>query len=126
MIQTGDWMVRLVPMLTGLGVVVVSALLAKFVLHSRKKKVQSQRSMPLMYSQRSKAQYTVQPTRQSALMPRMYSQRGKAQYAAYVQLTRQKHSMPRIYCQRGKAQYAAYVQPMRQKAQYAAYVLPTR
>jgi hypothetical protein len=43
MYQTGDWMVRLVPMLTGLGVVVVSALLAKFVLHSRKKKVQSQR-----------------------------------------------------------------------------------
>jgi hypothetical protein len=41
MYQTGDWMVRLVPMLTGLGVVVVSALLAKFVLHSRKKKVEA-------------------------------------------------------------------------------------
>jgi len=34
-----DWLVRLVPALTGLGVVVVSALLAKFVLDSRKKKL---------------------------------------------------------------------------------------
>ncbi len=70
MIQTGDWMVRLVPMLTGLGVVVVSALLAKFVLHSRKKKVQSQRS---------KAQYAA-----FVHSVPLYSLRGKAQYAAYV------------------------------------------
>ena len=35
----GQLLLRLVPMLTGLGVVVASAILAKFLLDSRKKKV---------------------------------------------------------------------------------------